>query len=59
MNLAHGPCAEDVQDLVDDYIRDGFCYIRGAVDGKSVDTLVNELWTQAEIKISSQWSGID
>ncbi len=36
--------------LQNDYVQNGFCYVRNAVKESDVDELVKELWRQAEVR---------
>ena len=42
----------------ENYERDGFCYVRGAVAQADVESLKASLWDKAELQASATWNGL-
>lgn len=48
---------EELRSLQEEYVKHGFCYVRGAVAEADVDSLVADLWRKAEVQLSMHWNG--
>jgi hypothetical protein len=56
-DVGGGLSPEEAARLKADYVREGFCYVRGAVSLGDVEALTADLWAQATVKTSMHWNG--